>query len=150
MHLAGQVRALLRDGLAGGEPGLLLASAPQLVEARRQPGEQLRADGMTVMSLSGSPLARHDAVDDGDRSSIERGLDVLSALLEPAYGFRSLATFKKKFQPEFSPLWMVSPDPALLPAIGVALVRCYIPGLTLRGAVQLTAALRRSRETTSA
>lgn len=112
--------------------------------------EQLRADGMTVMSLSGSPLARHDAVDDGDRSSIERGLDVLSALLEPAYGFRSLATFKKKFQPEFSPLWMVSPDPALLPAIGVALVRCYIPGLTLRGAVQLTAALRRSRETTSA
>ena len=108
--------------------------------------EQLRADGMTVMSLSGSPLARHSTVAEQDRSPWDRGLDTLSALLEPAYGFRSLANFKKKFQPEFSPLWMVYPDATQLPAIAIALIRCYIPGLTLRQAAQLGGALRRARE----
>lgn len=112
--------------------------------------EQLRADGMTFLSLSGSPLARHASGDEHDLSSLDRGLDALGALLEPAYGFRSLASFKKKFQPVFSPLWMVYPDPAQLPSIAIALVRCYIPGLTLRKAAQLTGALRRSRESASA
>ena len=34
----------------------------------------------------------------------------------------------------------------VLISIAIALVRCYIPGLTLRKAAQLTGALRRSRE----
>lgn len=108
--------------------------------------ERLREDGRTVMSLSGSPLARHSTGDDSDRGALDRALDVISALLEPAYGFRSLATFKKKFQPDFAPLWMVYPDATQIPAIAIALVRCYIPGLTLRSAATLTAQLRRPRE----
>lgn len=111
--------------------------------------ERLREDGMTVMSLSGSPLARHTAVDDADRGALDRGLDVISALLEPAYGFRSLANFKKKFQPDFAPLWMIYPDATQIPAIAVALVRCYIPGLTLRSAAELATTLRRPREAAS-
>jgi len=108
--------------------------------------ERLREDGMTVMSLSGSPLARHSTGDDADRSALDRGLDVISALLEPAYGFRSLANFKKKFQPDFAPLWMIYPDATQIPAIAIALVRCYIPGLTLRSAAEMAASLRRPRE----
>lgn len=108
--------------------------------------EQLRAEGMTFLSLSGSPLARHASGDEHDRTSLDRGLDVLSAFLEPAYGFRSLAHFKKKFQPDYSPLWMIYPDPAQLASIAIALIRCYIPGLTLHKAAQLAGALRRSRE----
>ncbi|WP_394685703.1 phosphatidylglycerol lysyltransferase domain-containing protein, partial [uncultured Microbacterium sp.] len=108
--------------------------------------ERLREDEMTVMSLSGSPLARHSVGDEGARGPLDRGLDVISALLEPAYGFRSLANFKKKFQPDFAPLWMIYPDATQIPAIAIALVRCYIPGLTLRSAAQLATSLRRSRE----
>ncbi|MFJ4159293.1 bifunctional lysylphosphatidylglycerol flippase/synthetase MprF [Microbacterium testaceum] len=111
--------------------------------------ERLREDGMTVMSLSGSPLARHSVGDEGARGPLDRGLDVISGLLEPAYGFRSLANFKKKFQPDFAPLWMIYPDTTQIPAIAIALVRCYIPGLTLRSAAALAAQLRRPREAAS-
>lgn len=106
--------------------------------------ERLRADGLTVMSLSGSPLAFHRGAGDAERDAVGRFLEQLSALLEPAYGFRSLAHFKKKFQPEFSPLWMVYPDPAHLPAVGLALLRCYAPGLTVARAARLAAGLRAS------
>ena len=35
-------------------------------------------------------------------------LDYVGRALEPAYGFRSLLNFKKKFQPELSlPLWLI-------------------------------------------
>jgi hypothetical protein len=41
---------------------------------------------------------------------------------------------------------MVYPDATQLPAIAIALIRCYIPGLTLRQAAQLGGALLRARE----
>jgi len=103
---------------------------------------QLAAEQMTVMSLSGSPLAHQRAGESGDLDAVERFLETLSSLLEPAYGFRSLASFKKKFQPQFAPVWMVYPDPAQLPAVGLALMRCYVPGLTLAGAARIAAGLR--------
>lgn len=105
---------------------------------------QLRTDGCTTLSLSGSPLAPHHD-DGGDRSAVDRLLETLSGLLEPAYGFRSLAHFKKKFQPRFRSLWMVYPDATHLPAIALALLRCYVPGLSLTRAARLAARMRRSR-----
>jgi phosphatidylglycerol lysyltransferase len=59
-------------------------------------------------------------------------LDFLGRSLEPVYGFRSLLAFKRKFQPEFQPLFMAYPDPVALPAIGIALARAYLPSLSMR------------------
>lgn len=106
--------------------------------------QQLGAEGCTMLSLSGSPLAFHRDGSDAEPDAVERVLRQLSVLLEPAYGFRSLANFKKKFQPEFAPMWMVYPEPAHLPAIGLALMRCYAPGLTLARAARIAAGLRAS------
>ncbi|MDQ1122856.1 bifunctional lysylphosphatidylglycerol flippase/synthetase MprF [Microbacterium trichothecenolyticum] len=103
---------------------------------------QARADGCTVLSLSGSPLASHREAEAADLPAVDRLLEQLSALLEPAYGFRSLSMFKKKFQPEFAPMWMLYPDAVQLPAVALALLRCYVPGLTLAGAARLGARLR--------
>lgn len=104
--------------------------------------EQMRTEECTVLSLSGSPLASHR--DDGEPpAALDRILETLSALLEPAYGFRSLATFKKKFQPDHRAMWMLYSDPVNLPVIGVALLRCYVPGLTIGSAARLMAKLRR-------
>ena len=104
--------------------------------------DRMKTDGLALLSLSGSPLASTQVGDDASRSNVERLLDLLGSLLEPAYGFRSLLNFKRKFQPEFVPLWAVYPDPAMLPALGVALTRCYLPTLTLGQAVRMAGALR--------
>lgn len=107
--------------------------------------EQMKADGMSVMSLSGSPLAYTSRDDDAAQAPLVRLLDRLGALLEPAYGFRSLLNFKKKFQPEFVPLWAMYPDATVLPAFAIALARCYLPGLTLRDAARMRGSLREPR-----
>ncbi|RKR73910.1 bifunctional lysylphosphatidylglycerol flippase/synthetase MprF [Frondihabitans australicus] len=87
-------------------------------------------DGIEFVSLSAAPLAGVDLDgDDPDRSQAERVMAFLARALEPAYGFRSLLTFKAKFQPEFSTLLMAYPDPLQLPAIGTALARAYVPEL---------------------
>lgn len=97
--------------------------------------ERLRSDGVQIMSLSGAPLAHTGHGDRVDR--MDRVLSYLSTALEPAYGFRSLLEFKRKFQPEFRPLVMAYPDPMALPRIGLALVRAYLPGLSARQAARL-------------
>ncbi|MFF0911331.1 bifunctional lysylphosphatidylglycerol flippase/synthetase MprF [Microbacterium enclense] len=112
--------------------------------------EQAKEEGCATLSLSGSPLAFHRSEHDADRDAVERLLETLSTLLEPAYGFRSLANFKKKFQPEHAGVWMLYPDAAQLPAIGIALVRCYVPGLTLGQAARLGIGLRASSRATRA
>lgn len=66
-----------------------------------------------------------------------RILDVVGHALEPVYGFRSLAAFKSRFQPEYRTLYLYYQDPLQLPAIGRALTRAYLPGLSLRQGVRL-------------
>lgn len=99
---------------------------------------RLRADGVDRMSLSAAPLAR-SAQSSGD--GIDNLLDRLSERLEPVYGFRSLLEFKLKFQPELRPLLLAYPDATALPAIGVALIRAYLPTLSLRHASRLVRGL---------
>ncbi|WP_369044801.1 bifunctional lysylphosphatidylglycerol flippase/synthetase MprF [Sinomonas sp. P10A9] len=88
------------------------------------------------ISLSGSPLAADPT---GERAEVDAGDELLSRLLnavghalEPVYGFRSLAKFKSRFQPEYHALYMYYQDPLQLPAIGQALAQAYLPGLTMR------------------
>jgi lysylphosphatidylglycerol synthetase-like protein (DUF2156 family) len=68
---------------------------------------------------------------------LERFLGWLGGALEPVYGFRSLLSFKAKFQPQYLPLYMVYPDPAALPRIGAAVARAYLPELSVRQRVRL-------------
>lgn len=95
------------------------------------------------LSLSAAPLARKDTPQsEGETGSLAaRMLDFLGRTLEPVYGFRSLFAFKRKFQPEFHPLFMAYPDPVALPAIGVALARAYLPTLTMREAAAFVRSL---------
>jgi lysylphosphatidylglycerol synthetase-like protein (DUF2156 family) len=98
---------------------------------------RMRDDGIESMSLSAAPLAHTARAGAGDRSVMDRVLGFISASLEPVYGFRSLLAFKRKFQPEYHPLIMAFPDPVALPAIGIALVRAYLPGISMRQAASL-------------
>ncbi|QWL33186.1 bifunctional lysylphosphatidylglycerol flippase/synthetase MprF [Rathayibacter toxicus] len=101
--------------------------------------EHMKRDGLAVMSLSGAPLA---VTDSSSGNATARLLDRIGSALEPAYGFRSLHAFKRKFQPEFEPRWLLYPDTTALPIAGIALTRCYLPQLTLRGAARLIRELR--------
>ncbi len=88
------------------------------------------------ISLSGSPLANagsdagegdHSTV---DHSTLDRVLALLGNALEPMYGFKSLAAFKSRFQPEHRTLYMYYQDPLALPSIGIAVGSAYLPGLS--------------------
>lgn len=118
-----------------GFPGVmefLIASA--VLELRGQ---------VEVISLSGSPLAP-EPEEPGTGDIGRRGaeglagiLDLVGHALEPVYGFRSLASFKSRFQPEYRTLYMYYQDPLQLPAMGRALSRAYLPGLSVRHSARL-------------
>ncbi|MDQ0800731.1 lysylphosphatidylglycerol synthetase-like protein (DUF2156 family) [Arthrobacter sp. SLBN-112] len=111
-------------------------------------------DSVDVISLSGSPLASRpeeqagqgDGGEDaeGDAGTTDEGaqnlvriLDLVGHALEPVYGFRSLAAFKSRFKPEYRALYLYYQDPLHLPAIGRALTRAYLPGLSLAQGARL-------------
>ena len=87
--------------------------------------------GATFVSLSGAPLA-HAGDSTAERAALDRLLDQLGQAMEPLYGFRSLDSFKRKFQPRHQPVYLVFADEAALPRIGLALTSAYLPGATLR------------------
>jgi len=98
-----------------------------------------REEGAAFASLSGVPLAKAGPGDSAlDRGTLDAFLDRLGASLEPYYGFRSLQAFKGKFQPRHEPMYLVFPDEAALPRIGLALSRAYLPEAGLREFLALT------------
>lgn len=107
--------------------------------------DRMRADGAERLSLSAAPLASSAEPQGAGRSGVESFLDVVGGALEPVYGFRSLLRFKAKFGPDLHPLVMAYPDPVALPTIGVAIVRTYLPGLSLRQAVAIVRERRPAR-----
>jgi len=97
-----------------------------------------------VISLSGSPLAKDRAGDDAaGQEGLAGILDVVGRALEPVYGFRSLATFKSRFKPDYRTLYLYYQDPLHLPAMGRALSRAYLPGLSVRQSARLLRTLVR-------
>jgi lysylphosphatidylglycerol synthetase-like protein (DUF2156 family) len=97
-------------------------------------------DGLDFLSLSGAPLAV--APSEEKPGSLDRVLAMIGRSLEPVYGFRSLLNFKQKFQPRLVPLWLAYPDAMSLPAIAVAISRCYLPDLTFKDSAALVRSLR--------
>ena len=91
--------------------------------------ERLRDQGTAeFMSLSAAPLAGMDSSEDRT-AFLQHALHMVADLMEPAYGFRSLFFFKKKFQPSEHPVYICYPDPAQLAQIGLAVVQAYLPNL---------------------
>ena len=80
-------------------------------------------DGLTWISLSGAPLAHSTS---GEPTAVDNLLSRLGEILEPWYGFRSLAAFKKKFQPSHEAWWLCYKDVGDLPTIGLAVSACYV------------------------
>ena len=93
--------------------------------------------GALFVSLSGAPLAHSG--DDVEEGPLDRLLDLLGEQLEPYYGFRSLHQFKAKFKPTYAPMFLVYPDEAALPRVGVAIGRAYLPDA---GLAELAALVR--------
>ncbi|MGL5405750.1 MAG: bifunctional lysylphosphatidylglycerol flippase/synthetase MprF [Propionibacteriaceae bacterium] len=107
---------------------------------------QAKTDGLEIISLSGAPLAR--AIERHESGSVwnkalDAGLQKVSVLLEPAYGFRSLLAFKAKFQPDYRPMYLTVPDIADLPAVGRAIAGAYIPGLGITDSLRISSNLLR-------
>lgn len=94
-------------------------------------------DSVEVISLSGSPLAREESEIEQRAKGLAGLLEVVGQALEPVYGFKSLASFKSRFKPEYRTLYMYYQDPLHLPAIGRALSRAYLPGLSVRHSARL-------------
>lgn len=119
-----------RPGGLNGMVEFLIASVMSAAQQR----------GLEFVSLSAAPLALSG--DDQSDSPLARTLAALAQILEPAYGFRSLASFKEKFQPRLEPLVLAYPDAIALPAIGVAVARAYLPEVSMPELVRLAGALR--------
>lgn len=98
--------------------------------------ERMRDDDVERLSLSAAPLAQVSAAD-APADGVQNLLELVGGVLEPVYGFRSLLRFKQKFGPDLHPLVLAYPDPVALPSIGIAVVRAYLPDLSLRQAVAL-------------
>jgi phosphatidylglycerol lysyltransferase len=110
---------------------------------------QLSAErGIEFVSLSAAPLAGL-ATEPGEQELTPRMLAFLGRRLESLYGFKSLLAFKIKFQPTFSPLFLAFPDPMLLPAVGIAVARAYLPSMTFQQSVVLIRSLMRTGEETT-
>lgn len=107
--------------------------------------------GYEFRSPSGAPLVRieprgADPAPNGQdqrTAGLDRLLEWLGAILEPVYGFKSLPTFKSKFQPRYEPLFMVCADAAALPSIARAIGRSYLPKASVRQSLSLASRMIR-------
>lgn len=128
-ELAGWTLDFMRRDPQGFRPVVELLIAETIV--------QVQGMGVEWISLSGAPLAHSQ---DGELNPVEAVLEWVGARMEPLYGFRSLAFFKKKFQPVHVPWLLGYREDLQLPSIGVAVSRCYLPNVSAPQAVQVARA----------
>ncbi|MDP9801683.1 lysylphosphatidylglycerol synthetase-like protein (DUF2156 family) [Arcanobacterium wilhelmae] len=91
--------------------------------------------GLKWVSLSGAPLARSEAA--SDPSFLDNVLDRVGAIIEPLYGFRSLAGSKYKFNPTHEGWYLAYNDELALGAIGLAISHCYLPEIGPKGMAEI-------------
>jgi phosphatidylglycerol lysyltransferase len=80
-----------------------------------------RSQGCATFSLGLSALSgvgEHD-----EDPAVERALHTIYEHVNQFYNFRGLHEFKEKFQPEWSPRYLIYPNPTALPAVAIALAR---------------------------
>lgn len=122
------------DGSMNGIMEFLIASAAL----------HMKEAGAEVLSLSGAPLATKPLAPGEEPPAptvMTRLLDWLGKTLEPAYGFTSLFRFKAKFNPDYETISMAYPDPLMLPTIGIAIGKAYLPEVSPKEAVALVRTL---------
>jgi lysylphosphatidylglycerol synthetase-like protein (DUF2156 family) len=122
---------LAKEGAGDGEAG------------PRETGSSETGSREAGSNEAGSGEAADPAAADAGPNGLAGILDVVGRALEPVYGFRSLATFKSRFKPDYRTLYLYYQDPLQLPAMGRALSRAYLPGLSVRQSARLLRTLVR-------
>ena len=120
--------------------GIMEFLIARMAQRLHDEGEANPDEAVEFMSLSAAPLAGMDpdrdntdetgASNEGTRM-LHHSLQIVANLMEPAYGFHSLFNFKRKFQPSENPVYVCYRDMAKLPQIGLAVVRAYVPSVTV-------------------
>jgi phosphatidylglycerol lysyltransferase len=101
-----------QDAMAGTMEFLIAASA-----------NRFQSEGYTNLTLGAAPLAPVQR--ERSLSSTERLIHKLKPQLDYFYNFSSLYDFKRKFQPEWKPLYMFYPPGPGLAASSLAVMRLY-------------------------
>lgn len=104
-----------------------------------------KRNGLKTISLAASPLARVPGADT-EPSLLNGLLTLLSASLEPIYGFQSLTIFKRKYHPRYDALYLCYQDPLSAGRIARAVAKAYLPGMTL---AQILRTLRSGKSSSS-
>lgn len=132
VYEGGEVRGRILDFMRRDTEGFRPVVEYLIAEALLQAHE----DGLDWISLSGAPLA---VSGEGVLGGV---LEKVGATMEPLYGFRSLAAFKRKFIPEHQEWVLAYRDELALPAIGMAVSKCYLPRMDVGQAVHVVRHLR--------
>ncbi|MEF2735715.1 MAG: DUF2156 domain-containing protein [Bifidobacterium choerinum] len=149
-HVAGWTLDFMRYH-SGSYNGIMEFLIARMAQRMHDWDEEHPDEPVDFISLSAAPLTGlHDASeakpDDGANIDgtvmLQHSLALVADLLEPAYGFKSLYNFKKKFQPSEHPVYICYLDSALLANLGIAIVRAYLPTLTFRGALGMLSSFK--------
>lgn len=124
--------------------GIMEFLIARMAERLRDEGEEHPERAVEFMSLSAAPLAGmgQDGHGTADTAVIEHALQIVADYIEPAYGFKSLYFFKRKFQPETAPVYLCYPDSARLAQIGLAVLSSYVPELKPSQIVDMLTSMR--------
>lgn len=132
--------------------GIMELLIARMAERLRDEGLENPESAVEFMSLSAAPLAgigEHDLDEHGlgetepqSANVINHALEMMSDILEPAYGFKSLYFFKKKFQPTANPVYVCYLDSAKLAQISLAVTHAYLPEASPKQLLEMTKSLR--------
>lgn len=129
--------------------GIMEFLIARMAERLRDEGEADPQHAVEFMSLSAAPLAGmgKDGHGTADTEVIEHALQIVADYIEPAYGFKSLYFFKRKFQPRTAPVYLCYPDSAKLPQIGLSVLSAYVPELKPSQVVEMLKSIRPGSKT---
>ncbi|MHA2788752.1 bifunctional lysylphosphatidylglycerol flippase/synthetase MprF [Corynebacterium sp. S7] len=124
----------MRRDAQGWRPAIEFLIAEAMIHAN--------GEGIEWISLSGAPLMRSGEPE----GLLDTLLDRAGDSIEPLYGFRSLASSKNKFHPGHTSWVLAYDDELALPAIGQAVVSCYLPTMRASDTVAVARAWLQARK----
>ncbi|MDF7641057.1 DUF2156 domain-containing protein [Bifidobacterium sp. ESL0784] len=131
----GKVKDKADDKAAGSEPSIPHAqpSDKESVGAKANAAKSDAETDKPSLGQSGKPKPASPS----GTEIIEHALQIAADILEPAYAFKSLFFFKKKFQPSPAPIYICYPDSAKLAQIAFAVINAYVPELKPKQVVEI-------------